>query len=195
MSGGWRRQAHRLPLLGWLTLVWVLLWGQLSVLIVSSGVAVAAAAMCAARLPLVMVVCRVRPWPLAVAAAVLLWDLVTGGLIVSWHAVRHGRRTPAALIEVSVQEESDVLFVLTSNLVALTPGSITVEIDRPRGLLFVHGLPIADMRRAERQRRAVVRTEERVIRAVGSPRDLQALRDRARARRRPRSGDPDREEG
>lgn len=181
MSASWRRQVHRVPLLVWLVLVWLLLWGELSVLVAVGGVVVAVLAVVVARLPLVPVGSRLRPRAFTIAVAAFVWELVSGALRLGWHAVRHGPHTSAALIAVPVQEESDLLFVLTSNVVSLTPGSLTVEIDRPHGMLFVYGLPAADRQGVERQRRRVLRTEERLIRAVGSPRDLQALRDRHRA--------------
>lgn len=194
MKAGWRRHGHRVPLLGWLILVWLLLWGELSVLVAAGGVVVAVLAIVVARLPLVPVVSRLRPRAFATAVAVFVWDLVSSAVLLGWHAVRHGRHTSTALIAVPVQEESDVLFVLTSNIVSLTPGSVTVEIDRPRGMLFVHVLPAADRQGIERQRRRVLQTEGRLVRAVGSPRDLQALRERDRADERP-TANPDREEG
>lgn len=193
MNAGWRRQAHRLPLLVWLILVWLLLWGELSVLVAVGGVVVAILTVVVARLPLVPVVSRLRPRAFAVAVAAFVWDLISSAVLLGWHAIRHGRHTSAALIAVPVQEESDVLFVLTSNVVSLTPGSVTVEIDRPRGMLFVHALPAAHRQGIEEQRRRVLRTEGRLIRAVGSPRDLQALRDRDRADESP-TANADREE-
>jgi multicomponent Na+:H+ antiporter subunit E len=69
----------------------------------------------------------------------------------------------------------------------LIPGSLVIEIDRARGVVFVHGLNCADDEEIEKVRAKTHEIETLLIYAIGSPHDIEALNDARRERgQRPR---------
>ncbi|MDT0342326.1 Na+/H+ antiporter subunit E [Streptomyces litchfieldiae] len=159
---------HRLAMLLWLWLLWILLWGSLSLLVLTGGLLVAAGTLLAFRMPPIHPGVTVRPLRLLALAAHLLADLAGSAVDVAWAAVRHGRRVPAAVVEVRLAEDSDLLIAATAYLTTMSPGSLVLEIDRDRRLLYVHGIPVAGPGGAENLRRAV-RVAERGTLAAFPP--------------------------
>lgn len=94
---------------------------------------------------------------------------------VSWQAVRYGEPAGSAIVAVPVRAHSSGLLVVMANSVSLTPGTVVVDYDAERGRLLVHGFPVRSHGEAEDLRHFALRIEERVVRAIGSPEDLQAI--------------------
>ena len=158
---------RRWPQLLWLTVVWVLLWGTVTVKIVVGGVLVAAAVTALFPLP-VLPRLPFRPWPLLRLGGFLLKDLVVSGGQVSWQTLRHGRRARAGIVAVPLLTDVERIVTLIAAAAALTPGSFVLQIDRPGGLLYVYALGLREPGDAERVRRQMARLQERVVRAVGA---------------------------
>lgn len=165
---------HRLPLVAWLLLLWLLLWGTLSAAVLLSGLAVAVGVVAAFPMPRVVPLVVPRPLPLAQLALRLLADAAGSAVALAWAVVRHGDRVRSAVVEVPLRADSDLVVTMTSLLTSLTPGSMVLEIDRARLLLYVHELPASGGRVAAR-REKVRRAEREVVRALGyRPRDAGA---------------------
>jgi multicomponent Na+:H+ antiporter subunit E len=159
---------RRWPHLVWLTVVWVLLWGTVSVKIVVGGVLVALAVVALFPLPLVPRL-PVRPWPLLRLVGFLLVDLVRSGAQVAWEVVRHGPRARAGIVAVPLATDSERVTTILAAAAALTPGSFVLQIDRPGCRLYVYALGLRAPADAERVRRQMGRLQERVVAAVGTP--------------------------
>jgi multisubunit Na+/H+ antiporter MnhE subunit len=162
-----RRAGHRLPMAAWLWLLWLLLWGSTSPAVLVGGLLVAAAVVVAFPLPHLVPHTALRPGPLARLLAHLLTDLFSSAAVVAWEAVRHGRRTRTAVVEVPLRVDTDFLVAVSSGLTTLTPGSLVLEIDRERRLLYVHALPVRDRPALEERRREGRAVERRVSRTLG----------------------------
>jgi multicomponent Na+:H+ antiporter subunit E len=171
------RVRSRLPLLVWLVLAWLLLWGRFSVAVLLSGVLAAAAVTWAVRLPPLPGGARLRPWPFLVALGVLLRDLVTSSLTVAWQLLRYGRATRSAVVEVRLQVRSDATLTLVAADLSLRPGSVVVDIDRAGPTLYVHGLPARTDADLDRIRSLVRDAERRVVRAFGTAQEVRSLRE------------------
>ncbi|MEV7788861.1 Na+/H+ antiporter subunit E [Streptomyces sp. NPDC088106] len=178
-----RTALRRLPLIVWLWILWVLLWGSTSATVLVGGLLVAVAVVLPFPLPAVLPGAVPRPLRIGRLVAHLLTDLVRSGLTVAWQVVRHGGRTSSAIIEVPLRVDSDLLITAVAEVTTITPGTVVTEIDRRRGLLYVHALPANDERDIARRREEVQDVERRVTRAVGHRHDGPA--------RGPRSGGPD----
>ena len=83
----------RLLEIGWLTLVWVLLWGTFTPLSIVGGVVVAVAVIGAFRFPPAEAHLPFRPLRLLGLVGYLAYDMVVSGAEVSWQTLRYG---PAA---------------------------------------------------------------------------------------------------
>jgi multicomponent Na+:H+ antiporter subunit E len=85
--------------------------------------------------------------------------------------VRHN-----AIIGVPLRTTSDFVMTMTATAVSLVPGTLVIEIDRARAVLYLHSIAVDDERGIERVRRAVLATEARIVRAIGSAADLAKVR-------------------
>ena len=66
-------------------------------------------------------------------------------------------------------------FTVVSETISLVPGSLVLDLDREERLITVHLLHVADEEAVAREKRDVLRTELRLVRAFGSAADLAAL--------------------
>lgn len=169
------RLRHQLPLLLWLVVVWNLLWGTWSWANLISGLAVAVVITLVLPLPPVVGGVRVRPGPLAVFLGTFLVDLVRAGAEVAWQTVRPRGISGSAILRVALRTDSDLLLTIVTEAVTLVPGSMVIEIDREHRVLGLHVLSVDTEADLDRQRRSVLSTEERVVRAFGTAEEIAAL--------------------
>lgn len=166
---------HQLPLLGWLVLVWILLWGTWSWANLLSGMAVALVVTVLLPLPAVVGGLRVRPLPLAGFLGHFLVDLALSGAQVAWQALRPGRQRRSAIIRVRLRTDSDLLLTIIASTLSLVPGSLVLDLDREERSIALHLLHVRDSAQVEQERADVLAMEDRVVRAFGSPADISAL--------------------
>ncbi|MGY3204500.1 Na+/H+ antiporter subunit E [Streptomyces sp. TE5632] len=164
------RVRHHLPMVGWLWLLWILLWGSVSPVVLVGGLLVATAVVGTFSLPPVLPGAVPRPLAIGRLLIDLLTDLVGSGATVAWQVLRHGGRTSAAIVEVPLHVDSDLLITAVAEFTTIAPGTLVVEIDRRRQRLYVHTLPVRGEADIARRRKAVQAVERRVARAVGSNR-------------------------
>lgn len=177
-----RRLTRHGPLLVWLTLVWTALWGSFTAANLLGGVLLAGALLLLLPLPEVPAQGRVRPLALARLLLAFLGALVTASADVVRLVLRRRGRLRQAVVAVPVVATSDRLLTLLANAVSLTPGTLTLEVDRPRSVLYVHVLDIGTADDAvEAVRGSISRLERLAILALGTPECRRAL-DAAAAR-------------
>ena len=166
---------HQLPLLVWLVLVWMLLWGTWSWANLISGTVLALAVTVLLPLPPVVGGTRLRPVGLAVFLGYFLVDLVRSAALVAWQTLRPGAIGYSAIIRVQMRTDSDLLLTIVAESLTLVPGSVVIDMDRERRTLSLHILHVRDLEDVERRRAAVLAEEKRVVRAFGSPDEIAAL--------------------
>jgi multicomponent Na+:H+ antiporter subunit E len=176
------RLRHQLPLLAWLVVVWILLWGTWSWANLLSGLAVGLVVMLLLPLPPVVGGTRVRPLPLVRFVGHFLVDLVLSGAEVAWRALGPGGVRRGAIVRVQLRADSDLLLTVVSETLSLVPGSLVLDLDREHRLISVHLLHVDDLADVEQQKADVLATEERIVRAFGTVEDIAAL-ERASAGR------------
>ncbi|MEU1691360.1 Na+/H+ antiporter subunit E [Streptomyces hirsutus] len=162
-----RRVLRHLPMVGWLWLLWILLWGSVGPVVLVGGLLVAAAVVGSFFLPPVLPGAVPRPLAIGRLLVDLLKDLVGSGVTVAWQVLRYGGKTSTAIVEVPLHVDSDLLITAVAELTTIAPGTLVVEIDRRRQRLYVHALPVRDETDLARRRKAVQTVERRVARAVG----------------------------
>jgi multicomponent Na+:H+ antiporter subunit E len=158
----------------WMVVLWVVLWGELSLANVVSGVAVTLVLL--TLLPLgrgKRGSFHVRPlWALWFAGYFLV-KLVQSNLIVAWEIVTPGDRTTTGVVAVPLRDCGDGLVTLIANCITLTPGTLTLEIRREPTTLYVHVLHLRDI---EAVRRDIRQLERMAVRAFGTPEALAQFR-------------------
>jgi len=158
----------------WLTLVWVLLWGDLSVANVLGGLVVALVVGFTLRMPSVHFTGRIHLLSLLYLVAVFVRDLVLASAQVVALAFTPGRVPRSAVIAVQLRSPSDLYITLTAAVTSLVPGSIVVEAHRTTAMLYVHVLDVGISGGLEKARRHVLDNEARVLRAIASDGELAA---------------------
>jgi multicomponent Na+:H+ antiporter subunit E len=172
-----RALGGRLGLLGWLVVVWVALWGDLSVANVLGGLVLAVLLVVLLPLTDVHETGLVKPLGVARFAVFFAADLVRASLQVVRLALVPRPLRPA-VVRVPVRGASDGLLTLLANAISLTPGTLTLEVDRPNATLYVHVIDTGDGPGAvERVRHEILRVEHLAVMAVGSPEGRRAIRE------------------
>lgn len=85
----------------------------------------------------------VRDWPrrlLAITSLTLffLWEMLVSNLRIAWIVLRPGVRVRAAIVEVPVEVGSERELAVLSDLITLTPGTLTVDACEDGTRLLVH---------------------------------------------------------
>ncbi|KPC78440.1 MULTISPECIES: Na+/H+ antiporter subunit E [Streptomyces] len=168
---GRRRRVLDLPLIAWLTLIWVLLWSTLTWANVVTGAVVAVAVCLAFPLPQVDLGLRLHPWGMVRLAAYLLYDMYTSGVKVTRQIFADRPHRPA-VIGVPLRCRSDLMLAATAVTVSNLPGGSVVEVRRATATLFLHVLDADRPAELERARRSVWRLEELTVRAFGTPEEI-----------------------
>lgn len=164
---------EQLPLLVALVLLWMLLWGTVSWISVLSGIAVALVVTRVFYLPPVELSGRVNFFWGLVFLGRFLGEVFVASFLVASQALRpRGVRT-SAVVAVDLVTRSDFIMTLTSIAISLIPGSIVLEVDRERSILYLHAVGIEDLDGVEALKRKVLSVERGIVRAVGSRADME----------------------
>ena len=176
-----RLTAH-LTLVGWLTLVWVGLWGSATPANILGGLALGVGLVVLLPLTSLPPQGSVRPLALLHFVGFFAVDLVRANLRVVGQVLRPRLRLRQAVVAVPVPGASDRLLTLLANAISLTPGTLTLEVDRPRSTLYVHVLDVGDgPEGVERVRASILHVERLAILAVGSEESRRGLTEDAGA--------------
>lgn len=133
-----REVAVRLWTIAWLTFVWVLLWGTVSWANVLGGLVLAVAILTLLPLPRVPVEGRIHPLTLLRLVLRLIFDFIVSSAQVGWIAIRPGRPPLGAVIRMRVAIKSDMVLTLAVDYLNLVPGTMVLEIDHRRRMLYIH---------------------------------------------------------
>ncbi|QKJ20995.1 Na+/H+ antiporter subunit E [Microbacterium hominis] len=162
------RTWRQLPFLLWLVALWMLLWGQLTWLAFFTGVIAAIVVTRVFRLPPVELSGRVHLWHGLVFVLEFIGSLVLGSLTVAWQVLDPRRLPQAAIIAVHLRTDDDLIMTHTAVTASLIPGSLVLDADRDRRILYLHAIGVSSDRDVEKQRDSVLRWEKRIVQAVGS---------------------------
>ena len=163
--------ARRAVYLATLTLVWLMLWDRITVANAISGLVVASVVLVV--FPTARRVHDARPAVIRPLAALRLGGYIAVQLAVSnWLVAREilSRRTRirTGIIACRLHTDAPGLITLLANIVALTPGTMTVDVRAEPPTLYVHVLMLRDVLGA---RREVAHLEHLILRAFGGERD------------------------
>ena len=134
------------------------------------------------RLPPVELSGRVNVWYGAIFVLAFLGALVRGSLIVAAQVLDFRRQPGTAIIAVPMITDDDLIMTHTGVTASLIPGSLIVETDRDRRILYLHVIGVRNARDVERQRASVQTWERRIVMAVGSRAQVAAVRADAASR-------------
>jgi multicomponent Na+:H+ antiporter subunit E len=158
-----RRIALKAWVLCWLMLVWILLWGTVSAANILSGLAIALLITLLLPLPAVPVEGKLHPLSLLRLVATVFYYLALSSVQVAWLAVKPGPPPLSAVLRAHVAVKSDLVLALSVNIFNLIPGSIVLEIDQTRRMLYMHVLDVGSDRAVNRFYRQVAVVERLLV--------------------------------
>ena len=171
----------QLPFLAWLVTLWMLLWAQFSLLAFLTGLVVAVFVTRVFRLPTVELSGRINIFYAALFVVQFLFAVLRGALSVTIQVFDFRRQPGAAIMAVPLRYADDLVMTHVSVTSSLIPGSLIVEADRDRRVLYLHVIGVRSPADVQRQREGVLRWERRIVRALGSPAQYRALKADERA--------------
>jgi multicomponent Na+:H+ antiporter subunit E len=152
-----------LPIL--LLAVWLFAWGEVSIANIVGGLALVALLLVAFP-PTRARASRARVNPLAIVPLVVyvLGQLVVSNVLVAREILSRRSRVRTGVIAYRVRQPSDAALGLIANIIALTPGMMTVDVTRDPPVVYVHFLLLSDVDEA---RRVIGHLERLVVAVVG----------------------------
>jgi multicomponent Na+:H+ antiporter subunit E len=160
-----RRIALRVWVWCWLILVWILLWGTFSAANIVSGLVLVSVITLLLPLPVVPVEGRLHPLSLARLIVTIGYYLVLSSAQMAWLAVRPGPPPLTAVLRAHVAVKSDLVLALAANIFNLIPGSIVLEIDQTRRMLYAHVIDVGSDRAVQRFYRQVAEVQRLLVAA------------------------------
>lgn len=172
----WRDISMQVPFLVWLIALWMLLWGQFTVLAFITGLAVAIFVTRVFRLPTVDLGGRLNVWYAASFLIRFLWAVIMGSLSVTMQVWNFRRQPGAAIMGVPLRYADDLIMTHVSVTASLIPGSLVIENDRVRRIIYLHVIGVDTSEDVDRMREEVLDWERRIVRAVGTRAQYRALK-------------------
>lgn len=148
-----------------LLVIWILLWGELSVGNVVSGVlaAVVVLVVFPGDKPDTTTRYAFYVLPFFKLVAYMVWQLIRSNILLTTEAFSRTARLHTAVIAVDLKTPSPPLITAVANLMALNPSTLAIDIDPPAGVIYVHVFYLGD--NLETMRVDVNRLQELIIRA------------------------------
>ena len=176
----WRLQSRAVLLLA---VVWVLLWGEASLLNILYGLVLGWLISVVFWLAPIRYYGKVRLWGLLRLVLAQVKDLAVASFQVAVVALRPNLNIKPGIIKVRLAANSDLYQVAVAELISVVPGTLVVETVRRPRLLYLHVFDLPDAGAIRKQRKHALQIEDRVIRAFGSDHELRAADLRAAERR------------
>jgi multicomponent Na+:H+ antiporter subunit E len=114
-------------------------------------------------------------------ALAFLGKVVAASFQIMYLAAVRGPAVRNAVVAVPLRSHQDLMVTATGHIISLIPGSLVVEVDRSTSTLYLHGLNISTADDVEKLRREVRDIEAGLIRIMGTPEELDAIRQEAAA--------------
>lgn len=157
-------------MLVWLTVLWVALWGDLSVANVLSGVIISLVVLAVAHQP--RLTRRgtedsplISPFGMLYFGLYVLYKLGEANLILAWEIIRPRSRVLTSVVEVRLRTDNELVRNVVANVITLTPGTVTFEVRAEPPALYVNVFFLDDI---DLVRRDLLRIEELAVKAFGS---------------------------
>lgn len=170
------RQALRVT---FLTAIWVLLWGKVSVANVVSGVAVSALLLVLYPSGSIANTSVGRPRPIAFFRLVgyIVGQIAISNVFIAREIVTRGSKIRTGVVACRLRTDSERTITLLANVISLSPGTMPVHVQVDPPVIYIH---VLHLDHPDTARKMVARLEDLAVRAFGSPEAIAALSTAAR---------------
>ena len=160
----------------WFVALWLMLWADLSWANLLGGGAVAVVVVLVTRSAATDVedsTVRIAPIGLVHFGGHVLWQLVKSNVALAWEIVTPTNTIATGTVEVPLRSPSPIVAMAVSNVVTLTPGTVTLDVTAEPPSLTIGVLHLHDPADVVA---SVRHTERLAVRAFGTHRAREALR-------------------
>lgn len=175
----------QLPLLLALVLLWLVLWRSVAPMTIATGVIIAIVVVRVFYLPPVLLSGRINWWYCFVLLCKTTWWLIESNVQMVWIAIRPRPVPTSSVIAVRLRTHSDWLLTVCAEINMLVPGSVVVEVDRMRSILYLHVLDGDTDDKVLIARAKSIEIEDSVVLALGNRDDIAAINHWRRERDQP----------
>lgn len=170
----------RLVTVSWLTVLWLVLWRDLSLANAASGIVISSVVAAVLKVPWAggeEGQVRVRPLGVVTFLGYFAWKLLEANVVLAREIVTPRNHIQTGIIAVPLAGSSAQVVTVVANAVSLTPGTVTLEVRESGGVrvLYVHVLHLHDVERAREDVRTLSRLARRALQ-----RDLGPVTDQPR---------------
>ena len=123
-----------------LAIVWAALWADFTLPSLAVGFVLGYAALWLAQPLFGNSLYFRRVWRVLRLAVFFLYELVVSSLKVAWDVLTPTHKSNPAIIEMPLDVESDIEILLVTNLISLTPGTLSLDVTPDRKTLLVHAM-------------------------------------------------------
>lgn len=95
----------------------------------------------------------------------LLWEMVKANLDVAYRVLHPGLPIKPGIVKVKTKLKSDTGLTFLANSITLTPGTMSVDVDKENGFLYIHWINVKSTD-TERASEIIVRRFERVLEKI-----------------------------
>jgi multicomponent Na+:H+ antiporter subunit E len=163
-----------------LALIWVVLWGNYSLVDLLVGMVVAWAITVTFPLPPIRYHGRLRPIGLVKLALSVLRDLAVASWRLALASFSPHIDFDPAIVRVHLRSHNDLYQVETAELISIVPGSIVIDARRSTRVLYLHLLDVPDADGVAQAKAEALQVERRVIEAMGSRAEIAELDEEKR---------------
>ncbi|MDD9370571.1 MAG: Na+/H+ antiporter subunit E [Acidimicrobiales bacterium] len=149
-----------------LVVIWLLAWGSVTWANLLSGIAVAVGIVVvvpdvrrASHLPIV------RPLPALRLVGSMLRDVVVSNVVLAGQVLSRRPQIATGVVRVPLAGCSDEVLTVIANLVAMTPGTMPIEVDQHPTVLYVH---VLHLDHPDEVRRRIWHLRDLVVRTFGT---------------------------
>jgi multicomponent Na+:H+ antiporter subunit E len=160
---------RRLGRIAFLTSIWVLLWGRISIANVASGIVLSMILLVLYPPPRTGARAKerfvLRPLPTIHLAGYILVQILVSNVQISKRILTPRSRLQSGVVTYEPQTDSKRLITFIATILAISPGTMPVRVETDPPLIAVHVLHLRD---PDDTRRAIARLEELTTRALGT---------------------------
>ena len=161
-----------------LTIVWIMLNGNASLLTVISGLLIAVLISLVFPLPSIEWGGRFRPLGFIKLVVVLLFELASASVRLARHAFSRNPELTSAIIAVRLNSNVDLYQVGTGSMLSVVPGSVVVDARRKTRTLYLHVFNTTPENLAADKRHAL-REEDLILGAFASNAEQKVAKQRS----------------
>ena len=158
-----------------LAAIWVLLWGDASLLNILYGALLGWLISVGFWLAPIRYYGSVHPWRLLVLLATQLKELAVASVQLATVAFRPRVQLRPGVVRVELRSNNDLYQVGLAQLISIVPGTLVVELVRRPRLLYLHVFDLPDDTSIEAERNHALALERRLVEAIGSASEIEAV--------------------